>query len=379
MNTAASPRIIVAIFFMQAFASGGIFTRIPDIQLGLGLSESILGIALSAASAGGLISLAISSMLVARFGTKPIIVLGLTVIALAPLIAALASGMVLLMIAMVLGGVSFSLTNVAMNVEADRIEAATGERVMNRCHGFWSLGMLAASLIGVGARAVPVSAALHFAAILPFALIAILVVAQTLNPAPQRGVRKRTTGFARPDHMTLMLALFGVSASIAQSTTQNWSVIFMRETFAAPDWIDSLTLPAFLLAMSVARLFADAWISAYGAARVSRVLAIVALTGSALVAASPTLWIALTGFALQGIGTAALFPIMITAAAAATHRPSEESVSAVILLTALVMLVAPAVVGWTAEAAGLRIAFAMIVPLFLITVRLAYLAEKPVD
>ncbi len=372
-------RRILWTFFVQAFAGGGLFARIPDIQQNLGLSEAELGLALAGAASGGLLSLGLSSTLVARFGTRAILMTGLPMLAATALAAALAPSLALLIPALLIGGVSFSVSNVAMNVEADRIEAAGDTRVMNRCHGFWSLGMLVASVVGVGARAIPISPTLHFLPILPLVLVATLVLFVGYQAAPRRNTGQTRRGLAMPDRVTLLLMAFGISASIAQSTTQNWSVIFMRDTFAAPDWIDTLTLPAFLLAMSLGRFFADGWVTRFGTIAVSRALAATALMGSLLVVTTPILGLAILGFALQGVGTAALFPIMVTAAAQAPTRTAEENVAAVILATSLVMLVAPLIVGWTADTLGLRIAFALVLPFFLLTMLLAPLTRPQGD
>ncbi|MNY75689.1 hypothetical protein D3C86_2150430 [compost metagenome] len=66
-----------------------------------------------------------------------------------------------LFVLLALNGVGFSLTNIAMNVEADRVEAATGARVMNTCHGAWSVGFLLTSLLGATLRGLDVSPAIH--------------------------------------------------------------------------------------------------------------------------------------------------------------------------------------------------------------------------
>ncbi len=372
-------RRILWTFFVQAFAGGGLFARIPDIQLRLGLTEAELGLALAGAASGGLLSLGLSGALVGWFGTRPILIIGLPLMAAMAVAAALAPSLALLIPALLIGGMAFSVTNVAMNVEADRIEAAGGIRVMNRCHGFWSLGMLAASLIGVGARAIPVTPALHFLVILPLVLAVTAILFAAYDAAPRRGAKTRRPGFAMPSRITLLLMAFGISASIAQSTIQNWSVIFMRDTFAAPDWIDTLTLPAFLLAMTLGRLFADGWITRFGTVAVGRGLALLAFVSALLVTLSPSLPLVILGIALQGLGTAALFPIMVTAAAEVPDRSAEENVASVILATSIVILVAPLVVGWTAETLGLRAAFALVLPFFLLTVWLAPLTRERGD
>ena len=56
-----------------------------------------------------------------------------------------------------LGGVCVALIEVAVNLEADRVEAQTGQRIMNRSHAFWSFGFFGASVLGAGFAQVNVS------------------------------------------------------------------------------------------------------------------------------------------------------------------------------------------------------------------------------
>ena len=235
--------------------------------------------------------------------------------------------------------------------------------------------MLVAALIGVGARAAMVSAAMHLLLVVPVIIVLCLATLRHLNPSPLApGDPVKRPGIALPSRRTIVLMLFAISAPIAQSGTQNWSVIFMRDMFSAPDWIDTLSLPAFLVAMALGRLFADGWTERYGPVRVAFVQTLMALLGTALVVMSPGVAPALIGFLLMGAGTAVLFPLMISAAARSGDRPAAESVSAVILSTGLVMLMAPAVMGWIAETQGLRMAFAALGLPMLLTLALIRMA-----
>ncbi len=363
--------VILFVFFSHALSGGSIFARIPDIQQNLGLSEGMLGLALTCAAVGGLAANLVAGRIVKVLGVKPLLVYGIPALAAFSAFVAMAPSLTLLLVALLLMGVTFSLANVAMNVEADRVEAAEGRRVMNRCHGIWSAGMLTAAMIGVWARAEAISAGAHLAGIVPVIAAITLYSFARMEPSPEApGDKTDRTGIALPSRRTVLLMLFGLSGGICQIGTQNFSVIFMRDSFAAPDWVDTLTLPAFLVSMTLGRMLADGWSERYGPVRLAFGLALVALAGAVAVVVSGTVALALVGFALVGLGTSALFPLMISAAARFGNRPSAESVSAVIFLTGSVMLVVPALMGWIAETAGQRAAFAAMIPPILLTLAL---------
>lgn len=355
---------IVAIFFLQALAFGGLFPRIPDIQAGLDLGEAGLGLVLAAQPVGGFLSFFVASGLIERVGTRPMLALSIPVMALTVWIAAATGSVAMAAGALGISGFAFTFSNLAMNVEADRYEVATGRLVMNRCHGLWGFGLLGASLIGVAARGLGVSDGVHLALIVPVAAAATAALIVPMRPFPARAHEGGASRMRLPMPTPAVLGIvgFGMMGGVLQGGVHNWSVIYMRDTFAAPDWVDALTIPAFLLTMSVARLYGDRWTNALGARRLSVVLIFVALAGTVVVALAPGLGAALAGFALMGIGIAVIFPVMVSAAAAIGDRPASENVSAVVMTTGAAMLVVPPVMGLAAETFGLRAAFALMIP-----------------
>ena len=141
------------------------------------------------------------------------------------------------------------------------------------------------------------------------------------------------------------------------------SVIYLRDSFAAPAWLDTMVLPIYLAAMTLGRLWGDDWTERWGAARVAVVTTGLALVGAGLAAVAPSLWVA--GFALLGAGTGVHFPLMISAAAQSGGR-AADNVSSLLLSMGVVMLVVPGALGLVAESFGVRMVFAaLLAPLAL--------------
>ena len=341
---------ILAIFFLQALAGGNVFARIPDIQSGLGMSDSTLGFALVAGAVAGLAANLIAGRLVLRLGTRPLILYGIPALALVNTCLALAPNVQWLFLILLVAGASFSLTNVAINVEADRIELSSGRRVMNSSHGYRSVGMLCAAGVGVVARSEQISVVTHLSIMAALvSLIMIIVARNYVDSAVPRTDDQPRSAFAVPTIRTLLIVGFGLSAGVAQMASQNWSVIYMRDTFDVSDWLDTIVLPTYLAAMALGRIFADSWIEKFSAKRVAICLIVVGLLGAGLVAGAQLEWVAVLGFFLLGLGSAVQFPLMITAASRSQSRSAAEAVSAVIFLTGIVMMLVPGVIGIIAE------------------------------
>src|ERR1043165_3122021 len=124
------------------------FSRIPDMQLALGLNEAQLGLALLGQPAGAIVSFLFASQVVERLGTRVVILSTIPLLALVLVGIALAPSLVVMWLGFAAFGAVFAFSNVSINVEADRVEAQSGRRLMNTCHGIWSIGLLTASLIG---------------------------------------------------------------------------------------------------------------------------------------------------------------------------------------------------------------------------------------
>ena len=359
---------IVALFFIHALTIGAIHTRIPDVQLQIGLSAAQLGLVLMGQPLGALSMFLFSSRIIERFGPRLVI---LTLLPLAAISAALITVIlnpVAMFALMALNGVSFSLTNIAINVEADRIEAASGGRIMNTCHGAWSIGFLLTSLLGAALRGFDVAPALHLWLLSPVVIGLMLLIVLPMPrtpPRPHAGDNKRR--LAWPTLATMGLVAFGLGAGLTEGAARGWSIIYLRDSFNVAAWIESLALPALLATMALGRLLADRFIDRFGPVRVARVLASVAIAGMVLLVASPNAGLALAGFGLVGIGICVLYPLMLSAAARLGDRPASQNVAATTLIFQLVNLGAPVLIGAMAQGFGIRMAFAMLLPLLVLT------------
>jgi MFS family permease len=368
---------IKLVFLTHALASGSFFTRIADLQQGLGIDASTLGLTMLGAPVGAISMFLFSGRIVEAIGTRMVLLYGIPLMALTLLMTALAPSALTLFVAITAYTGVFAVTNVALNVEADRVEGATQKRLMNTCHGLWSLGQLAVFLLGALARGLEVAPALHFGAFVPVVVTATLLVILPMRAAPARGHAAPTAArrIALPTGATLRLLGFMLGGALVEAAARTWSVIYARDSFAAPDWADAMTLPLFVAGIAVGRFLADDWSHRYGPAVLARALMVVAFVGLAVVVLAPSLPIALAGFALLGFGICTSFPASTSAAAQIGDRSSSENVAALTLSLQTVLLGAPPIMGFIADALGVRMTFALVGPFLVAAFVLAQALE----
>jgi MFS family permease len=114
---------------------------------------------------------------------------------------------------------------------------------------------------------------------------------------------------------------------------------------------------------ALTRLLADRFVERHHPVRVARVLHGLLGAGALLVLTAPHPALALAGFALMGMGSSAIFPLAMSAAAQATDRPAAVNVAALAQTSFLAFLFGPPLLGIVATEWGIRWSFGITLPL----------------
>jgi MFS family permease len=360
---------IYGCFFLFALTTGALMARLPDIQTQLGLSEGQLGLTMIGMAIGSLISLTVGAPIVERFGfrtTAFVTTLGPALLfSIIPWLPAAPMMFVILLLAGLLGG-AFEIN---LNVEIDRLEAQSGQRFMNRAHGFWSVGFFVTALFGAMIRQSGLSTALHLAVM---AGLVVLVGSALLHNAtnahkPVRAGAEHAEDhrFAFPTLGLLPLCLIGFAAFLVEGAGIDWSAIYMRDVFAVEPFVGGMGLTLFAFFMAVMRLSADPVVARFGPRAVAIVLLGLASLGALLVGLAPSPELALLGFALMGVGCSAVYPLAVSAAAQRTDRPAAVNVAALGQVSFVVFFLAPPLLGFVAEFIHIRASYLVCLPLLL--------------
>lgn len=366
MRLAPQHRTYLA-FFLIAISTGAFLARIPDLQIMLGIDKAELGLTLTGLAVGALISLTFSSPVVVRLGarlTLMITILGTAILlALAPFMPNAPSVFCLLFLVGLLGG-AFEIN---LNVEIGKIEAQVGFGIMNRAHGFWSVGFFVTAISASIIRQAGISMQTHLHLVLAIVFVlGLLNVAGMKNAPALAGTEDDAAPhFALPTLGLLPLCLIGIAAFLVEGAGIDWSAIYMRDVFNSEPLIGGTGLTLFAFFMAIARLFVDPVVDRHGPRPVAVVLLATAALGIAMVWLAPHAYVALAGFALMGSGCSAVYPMAVSAAAQRADRPSVVNVAALGQMAFVVFFLAPPLLGFVAEHWGIRNAYFACLPLIL--------------
>lgn len=352
-------------FFVYSFCMGSMFPRLPDIQQAMGVGEGQLGLALIGSAVGTLISLTFAGRFLEAVGYRRVLLAAIPLLSVFYALSMWAQGPLMFFLLLVPVGLTIGCIEVIINIEADRVEHAIGRRIMSRAHAFWSLGFFAAGLVGSFIAQAGLSPQLHLMIMIPVILAVTLVLLGRFEPAAHRAGSStdETPHFARPTTAIMMLVAVCLSAMLMEGAGIDWSAIYMRDMFdAAPFWA-GIAVATVAGSQAFARFFADGLVDRFNPVVVARALLTVLGIGVLLVFFAPVAWSAYLGFALIGIGSSALFPLAMSAAAQQTDRSAAINVAALAQFSFTAFLLGPPLLGYVAEHFGIQWTFGVGLPL----------------
>lgn len=352
---ARNGRIAVSALFLLNGAILGSWA--PQIALLLprhGITESVLGLLILGMGIGAMVAMCLSGRLLARHGSRAMVRVTALCCSIALPAAVLAPGVATLAVAMVAMGASVAMMDVATNANAYEIEQATGRAIMSSTHGFWSVGgFLGGALGGPGIAALGSGG--HALLVAALCLGVVAFGWSRLAGAP---VTADTTtadagpGVWRQGWTIYLIGVMALFSFVPESAVLDWSALYLSSDHGAGVALSGMAFALFSACMAAMRFCGDAVRNRVGAVPLLRASGCVAAAGMTLAALAPSTAFALAGFALTGIGLANLVPILFSAAGRHGGTNPGAAIAAVSFIGYGGMLIAPSVIGVTAEQVG---------------------------
>ena len=296
LNLAPQHRVF-GTFAAYSFCLGNIFPRLPDIQHAMGVEEGALGLGLIGTPLGTLVSLTFATPLLERIGYRRALMALIPLLALFYAFASFAPNPLTFFILLLPAGLAVGCIEIIINLEADRTEQLIGRRIMNRAHGFWSIGFFAAGLFGGFIAQLGIPPGIHLLlVVIPMAIVVAMILGK-FEPAPARtgGNTDASPRFAAPTLGIMVLVLVTLAAMVMEGAYMDWSAIFMTKEFVSPPFLAAMAVALGAGAQAITRFFADGFVERYSPTLVARVLLSVVGIGILMVFFAPAEWVALAG------------------------------------------------------------------------------------
>jgi MFS family permease len=317
---------------------------------------------------GLMLSLLLAGGLIARFGSKKVLILAAICYSFILVLLGLANSPWQLALALFLFGLAGNFYNISVNSQAVFVEKMYGRSIMASFHGIWSL----AGFSGAAVRLLMVSLEFlpwqHFAmAGLAAIICAVIFIAGTVEAKSD----SKQAGFALPDKKILQLGIIAFGCLVCEGTMFDWSGIYFTKVVKAPTHLISLGYAAFMGCMATGRFLADRFVTAIGPRKMLQHAGIIIASGLLISVIFPTVPAATAGFMLVGLGVSSVVPIVYSLAGKSTTMSTGQALAAVSTVGFAGFLAGPPIIGFVAEVTSLRWSFLMIAGIGLSTSILA--------
>ncbi|TDC41879.1 MFS transporter [Actinomadura sp. KC345] len=356
------------------FALAGLLTgvwvaRMPALAAKFGASEGEIGIVVLVWGLGAVVTMQALRGVMARAGSRAVLRIALPLTSLSFAAVALAPGYGALLGTVVLFGMTFGITDIAMNAQGSVVERAYRRSVMSGMHAGWCAGAMSGGVFGV----VTAAAGLGFTTtVLAAALLSLpagLALGRTYLPDPPRPAATAAgtgRGARRMPAAVYLIGVLGFIAFMTEGTIADWSGLLLHEEMGAGEAVAAAGYPVFELAMLLGRLVGDRIRMRVGTRRLLTGAGLGTALGMTVVVLAPGPGVAIAGFFVTGLVVCTVVPTTISLAGTADPDRPAAAVAQVGAMGYGGLLLGPVVVGFLAEATSLRVGVGTVVVLALL-------------
>ncbi len=370
-------------FGLTGFMFSSWLGRLPAIRDHLEASTSQMSLLVLCPAVGSVIGFTIAARVIDRISIRRslwlwIMIQAVGIIAATSLLwlggpSVIAAGLV-----MVCYGMCFSMHDVAINVNGNDAERASGKPLLPVLHAAFSFGGLLAlvtcSIAERFAVAFPVHLGVVGVLVIALSAVAIRQIPQeTRETHPDASTPDPSADTARPQAVyrpwksrrVLLLGLLAASIALAEGNANDWLSLSLVDEHGFSRGSAALTLSTYFAAMTLSRLTGTYLLYRFGRVPMLRVTSFCCAIGVFTVMISDIPAVTIIGVIAWGIGSSLGYPVALSAAGD-NRATATRDVATVAAIAYTTMLLGPVLVGFLGEHVGLRWAFVPLLTIVLL-------------
>ncbi|MDE3212804.1 MAG: MFS transporter [Bacteroidota bacterium] len=324
---------------------------IPGIKARLGFSDGSLGLSLLLSPLGAITGMLLSTRIFSRIAVGKWMMTGNVILCIVMALLINSMNRYMFWACLYCYGITGFLNGVSSNATVNLMEKKYGRLLMATCHGMYSLG---------GATSAGVAAVLFLFGVpsgiqivlVGLCVLTVLISYRNYILGHSEIIHSRSA-FKLPSSSILGISFICMVSFMAEGCVADWSAIYFKEVLLAPKALISLGYAGFSVAMTVGRLNGDSLISRLGSKNVVVFGALLAAAGFGTVVTAPSVYVAIVGYIMVGLGCCCIVPVLFRTSA---NIPGVSTVEGFAMVTTgglLGFLTGPSVIGFIAEKAGL--------------------------
>jgi MFS family permease len=365
---------VAGAFFVQGLCFATLVTHVPALKEKFHFSDLQLTLILAAVPIVAGVGSLLAGALAPRLGSGPVLRVAAPLVCAAMALVGLAGSRAVLYGAVAGFGLVLGAVDATMNMQGVAVQRRYGRSILASFHGWWSVAGILGSLSTAGFTKIGLSLAVALGGIgLIGAVISLSVGPLLLKPAETvvTGSVAVRPGPQIPWRPIVLIGLAVMVMYIADSATSNWSALYLHDALHGSKSVAALGVSGYLTLQVLGRTVADRVVQLLGPVRTVAGGGLIGVAGLALVAAAPTPWAGIGGFAILGVGLCVVVPQSFSAAGALDPTGSGVAIARVNLFNYAGFVTGAALIGLVSGATSLRGAFALLAALGLTVVGLA--------
>jgi MFS family permease len=390
MRVVAARNAVAVVFLLNGLAIASWFARIPAAKEALDLTAGKFGLVLLGLSAGAVLAMLTAGAIASRLGTAQVVAAATVLLAIGLVVAGIGTGLLNSVPVTVAGllavGYGSGSCDVAMNVEAAKVERRLARTIMPRFHAAWSIGTVTGAAIGAGGSRLGASLEVSLTVIAVIVLVGTLVAVRSFLPtgaiaAPISGPTGAPGGSARVEDepavggragvlsawtepRTLLIGLLVLVMAFTEGSANDWIALAFVDGYQVSEAGGAAVFGVFVASMTLGRTVGTVALDRWGRVRVLVATMLLATVGATIAVLAGSLPVAVLGVTLWGLGASLGFPVGMSAAADDESRAAVR-VSVVALIGYTAFLAGPPLVGLLGDHVGILRAL-LVVPVLLI-------------
>lgn len=354
-------RIANAIFFfISGFSYSAWAARIPTIKHNLHLNEAQLGAILFALPVGLMLTMPLTNYLLGKYSSRAIMLLGALSFNLMLCFVGFAAAPWQLVIILFGFGSARNLFNLSTNAQAVSVQKLYDKSIITTFHGIWSIAGFAGAALGYIMVSFNVATNWHLPIVgVSMMALSLFAFSNTLyEPVIKQQERKPV--FSLPDKFLIKFSVIAFVSMACENTMYDWSGIYFEKAVHSSKSTATAAFVFYMVAMTSGRFLGDKLVTRIGIKRILFYSGILISTGLLIAVLLPYTVPAIIGFVFTGLGVSCIVPLIYSLASKSTSMSSARALASISTISYLGFLIVPPMVGFIAEAAGIRFSFAVI-------------------
>ena len=364
-----------SLFFSISFFVGLWTIRIPDIKDQILTDYSGMSYLFVIFSLGSILTMIVAPKIIEIFSSKIIVLISGSLISFLWIFVPFVTSFLQMAFLSFLFGCAYGIFEVVLNLQATNLEKKYDKPMMSGFHAFWSIGLLSGSFITsifLEYRISFLTNSITYIFIL-FPLIFVSSLTLRTNEAEKQSFAGI---FFKWPIILMVLVLLSITAVFLEGGTDSWGALYMRDYLQAEGFYIGLAAIAFNGAMVIGRLTGDKFKTILGIQKFLFISIVCSLLGVLIVLFSKVVLFAIIGFVIAGLGVSSVIPICYTLASSIKNINPTVGITVITIAVYGDFMIAPPILGYTANIIGIQYVYLPIVILFIISTLILIIKKR---